>query len=77
MFQCSKTFSIRQKKECLNLIKNNLPLPAYDYCLKCSHLFNLLDARGSISVTERARYILEIRELAKNSASLYMEQYEK
>jgi len=40
-------------------------------------LFNLLDARGSISVTERARYILEIRELAKNSASLYMEQYEK
>ncbi len=72
-----KNFFNSSKKECLNLIKNNLPLPAYDYCLKCSHLFNLLDARGSISVTERARYILEIRELAKNSASLYMEQYEK
>ena len=72
-----KEFFNSSKKECLNLIKNKLPLPAYDYCLKCSHLFNLLDARGSISVTERARYILEIRELAKNSASLYMEQYEK
>ena len=72
-----KEFFNSSKKECLNLIKNNLPLPAYDYCLKCSHLFNLLDARGSISVTERARYILEIRELAKSSASLYMEQYEK
>ena len=72
-----KDFFNSSKKECINLIKNNLPLPAYDYCLKCSHLFNLLDARGSISVTERARYILEIRELAKNSASLYMEQYEK
>ena len=72
-----KNFFNSSKKECLNLIKNNLPLPAYDYCLKCSHLFNLLDARGSISVTERARYILEIRELAKNSASLYLEQYEK
>ena len=72
-----KDFFNSSKKECLNLIKNNLPLPAYDYCLKCSHLFNLLDARGSISVTERARYILEIRELAKNSARLYMEQYEK
>ena len=72
-----KEFFNSSKKECLNLIKNKLPLPAYDYCLKCSHLFNLLDARGSISVTERARYILEIRELAKSSASLYMEQYEK
>ena len=72
-----KEFFNSSKKECLNLIKNKLPLPAYAYCLKCSHLFNLLDARGSISVTERARYILEIRELAKNSASLYMEQYEK
>ena len=69
-------FFIKSKKECLNLIKNNLPLPAYDYCLKCSHLFNLLDARGSISVTERARYILEIRELAKECAGLYIEVYE-
>tara|TARA_B100001996_G_C18652313_1_gene589876 strand:+ start:99 stop:947 length:849 start_codon:yes stop_codon:yes gene_type:complete len=69
-------FFIKSKKECLNLIKNKLPLPAYDYCLKCSHLFNLLDARGSISVTERARYILEIRELAKECAGLYIKIYE-
>ena len=72
-----KRFFSDSKKECLNLLNKGLPLPAYDYCMKCSHLFNLLDARGSISVTERARYILEIRELAKNSANLYMEKYEK
>ena len=72
-----KVFFDESKKECENLIKNNLPLPAYDYCLKCSHLFNLLDARGSISVTERARYILEIRNLAKETAALYLKIYEK
>jgi glycyl-tRNA synthetase alpha chain len=71
-----KDFFMKSKEECISLIKNNLPLPAYDYCLKCSHIFNLLDARGSISVTERARYILEIRELAKESASLYLKIYE-
>ena len=71
-----KDFFKKSKEECMSLIKNNLPLPAYDYCLKCSHIFNLLDARGSISVTERARYILEIRELAKESASLYLKIYE-
>jgi glycyl-tRNA synthetase alpha chain len=71
-----KDFFMKSKEECMSLIKNNLPLPAYDYCLKCSHIFNLLDARGSISVTERARYILEIRELAKESASLYLKIYE-
>ena len=53
-----KRFFNDSKKECLNLINKGLPLPAYDYCMKCSHLFNLLDARGSISVTERARYCL-------------------
>ena len=71
-----KRFFVESKGECENLLKNNLSLPAYDYCLKCSHVFNLLDARGSISVTERARYILEIRELAKKSAELYLETYE-
>ena len=71
-----KRFFVESKDESKNLLKNNLSLPAYDYCLKCSHLFNLLDARGSISVTERARYILEIRELAKKSAELYLETYE-
>ena len=72
-----KTFFVQSKKECETLIDNNLPLPAYDYCLKWSHLFNMLDARGSISVTERARYILEIRDLAKKSAALYLEIYEQ
>ena len=65
------------EEECENLLVNDLPLPAYDYCIKCSHLFNLLDARGSISVTERARYILKIRELARKSAALYLKIYEK
>jgi glycyl-tRNA synthetase alpha chain len=41
-----------------------LPLPAYDYCMKCSHTFNLLDARGAISVAERAQYIKRVRDLA-------------
>ena len=71
-----KRFFVESKGECENLLKNNLSLPAYDYCLKCSHLFNLLDARGSISVTERARYILEIRKHTKKSAELYLETYE-
>ena len=46
---------------------------AYDYCLKCSHTFNLLDARGAISVTERVGYILRIRKLAKRCATRYLE----
>ncbi len=51
--------------ECNALIGRNLPLPAYDQCLKSSHLFNLLDARGVISVTERAAYIGRVRALAR------------
>jgi len=50
-----------------------LCLPAYDYCLKCSHTFNLLDARGAISVTERQSYIARVRELAKLAANLYLQ----
>jgi glycyl-tRNA synthetase alpha chain len=53
------------EKECRRLIGRSLALPAYDQCLKASHLFNLLDARGAISVTERAAYILRVRALAK------------
>src|SRR5207249_1173042 len=52
------------EKECQQLVARKLPLPAYDYCLKCSHAFNLLDARGAISVTERQGYILRVRKLA-------------
>ncbi|MFL2654390.1 MAG: glycine--tRNA ligase subunit alpha [Alphaproteobacteria bacterium] len=51
--------------ECAALLETNLPLPAYDQCIKASHLFNLLDARGVISVTERQSFILRVRELAK------------
>ncbi len=53
------------EKECQNLLKAKLALPAYDQCLKCSHTFNLLEARGVISVTERAAYIGRVRALAK------------
>jgi glycyl-tRNA synthetase alpha chain len=47
------------------LVKQALALPAYDQCIKASHLFNLLDARGVISVSERASYIARVRTLAK------------
>ena len=54
-----------EEKECLALVEAGLPLPAYDQCMKASHLFNLLDARGVISVTERQSYILRVRTLAR------------
>ena len=53
------------------LIEDGLPLPAYDQVLKASHAFNLLDARGAISVTERQRYILRIRDLSRQVAEAY------
>jgi glycyl-tRNA synthetase alpha chain len=53
--------------ECAALLAQRLALPAYDQCIKASHLFNLLDARGVISVTERAGYIARVRTLAKGS----------
>jgi glycyl-tRNA synthetase alpha chain len=46
------------------LLRSGLVLPALDYCLKCSHMFNLLDASGGIGVTERTAYILRVRQLA-------------
>jgi len=58
--------------ECRHLIERDLPLPAYDQVLKCSHAFNLLDARGAISVTERAAYIARVRNLARAVAKLYV-----
>jgi len=54
--------------ECKSCLEKKLPLPAYDYCLKCSHTFNLLDARGAISVTERVGYIQRVRDLARGCA---------
>jgi len=53
------------------IIEAGLPLPAYELALKCSHTFNLLDARGAISVTERAAYIGRIRTLARQVAQSY------
>ncbi len=53
------------ESECAALLARALPLPAYDQCIKASHLFNLLDARGVISVSERAGYIGRVRVLAK------------
>lgn len=63
--------------ECRQLIKKGFVWPAYDYCLKCSHTFNLLDARGAISTTERASYISKVRSLASSIATLYALQREK
>jgi glycyl-tRNA synthetase alpha chain len=60
------------EKECRRLIEYGLALPAYDQCLKASHLFNLLDARGAISVTERAAYILRVRALAKACCEFWL-----
>jgi glycyl-tRNA synthetase alpha chain len=59
---------------CYELLKHNLPLPAYDYCIKASHIFNLLNSRGVISVTERASYIGRVRDLAKACCTLYCQK---
>ncbi len=58
--------------ECKRLVAAKLPLPAYDYCMKSSHVFNLLDARGAISVTERQRFIGRVRGLARACAEAYL-----
>ncbi|SHK42192.1 glycine--tRNA ligase subunit alpha [Thermocrinis minervae] len=63
------------ERETKRLIDERLVLPAYDYLLKCSHTFNLLDARGVISVQERARYIRRMNNLAGAIAKLYLELY--
>jgi glycyl-tRNA synthetase alpha chain len=60
--------------ECKRIIAHALVLPAYEYCLKCSHTFNLLDARGAISVTERTGYIARVRNLARACGEAYLEQ---
>lgn len=69
-------FFNKYESESLRLIGKGLVLPAYEYCLKCSHTFNLLDARGAISVTERTGYIGRIRNLARASAEGYLKQRE-
>ena len=58
------------------LVEKGLVMPAYDQCLKCSHTFNLLDARGAVSVAERTRYIGRVRKLARACAQAYLKQRE-
>ncbi|NLG11079.1 MAG: glycine--tRNA ligase subunit beta, partial [Coriobacteriaceae bacterium] len=60
------------ERECQRVLEKDLPLPAYDCVLKCSHAFNLLDARGAISATERMGYILRVRALAKACCESYL-----
>ena len=71
-----KNFEIAEK-ECKSLLQKKLSLPAYDQCLKASHIFNLLDSRGVIAVAERTGYINRIRDLAKGSGSTWLENQEK
>ena len=61
------------EKEALRLLEEKLVLPGYDYVIKCSHVFNLLDARGAISPIERANYIARVRNLAKKTAEMWLE----
>ena len=65
------------EREAHKLVEKNLILPAYDFCLKCSHTFNLLDARKAISVAERTRYIGRIRQIARAVAQAYVLQREE
>ena len=65
------------EKECNKLVEKKLPIPAYEYCLKCSHTFNLLDARGAIGVAERANYIARVSAMANGCAASYLESREQ
>ena len=65
------------ERESLRLSDQGIVLPAYDFCLKCSHTFNILEARGSISVSERTKYIDRIRTLARKAAKNYLSQREE
>jgi glycyl-tRNA synthetase alpha chain len=66
----------RFETEAHRLLKEGLVLPAYDYCLKCSHVFNILDARGAVSVTERASYLGRVRGLARQIAEGWLKERE-
>jgi glycyl-tRNA synthetase alpha chain len=70
LFRLFDTYEAESKR----VIAKSLVLPAYEYCLKCSHVFNLLDARGAISVTERTGYIGRVRNLARACGEAYFEQ---
>ena len=61
------------ENEAKSLVQKNISLPAYDQCLKASHIFNILDARGAISVAQRAEYISRIREITKSAATVWID----
>ena len=61
------------EQECAKLLEKKLPLPAYDQCIKSSHLFNLLEARGAVSVTDRASFIARVRTLAKGCCETWIQ----
>jgi glycyl-tRNA synthetase alpha chain len=65
------------EQESTRISREGIVLPAYDYCLKCSHVFNVLEARGAISVTERTQYIDRIRNLARQACNNYLAQREE
>lgn len=65
------------EKESIDMGERELALPCYDHCLKCSHVFNILDARGVISVAERTRFIGRVRGLARKTAQIYIKQREE
>jgi glycyl-tRNA synthetase alpha chain len=67
----------KMEKEAERLLAAGLVLPGYDYVVKCSHLFNLLEARGAISVTERVGFIGRVRKLARRSAAAWLKQREE
>jgi glycyl-tRNA synthetase alpha chain len=71
-----QAFFSAYEAESQQLIAAGLVLPSYEYCLKCSHTFNMLDARGAISVTERTGYIGRIRNMARSCAEKYLQQRE-
>ncbi len=71
-----KSFEIAEK-ESKSLLEKKLALPAYDQCLKASHIFNLLDSRGVIAVAERTGYINRIRDLAKGAGSTWLDNQDK
>lgn len=73
LFQLYNTYEAEAKR----LMKERLVYPAYDYVLKCSHTFNLLDARGAISVTERTGYIARVRNLSREVAQTYYAERER
>ena len=61
------------ESEAKSLVEKKISLPAYDQCLKASHVFNVLDARGAISVAQRAEYIARIREITKLAAAIWVD----